>query len=328
MFKILTVGDPHAKVGNLKEMKNLINFIYEMASKYTVDRIEILGDLFHSHAVVRLEVQEFWSWALTHLASIKETVVLVGNHDLSGDYGSSYSALSAFVSGKYSNLVIVEKPTLLKPGLMGYVPYIHNHDAFIAAATQLANAGANVLVCHQTIQGSRYESGMYTPDGVPTGEWSKRFKCIRSGHLHAEQNFGNIIYPGTARWDTTADANQRKGIWIYEHDDFGTIVKSDFFSTEKICTPILELTYSEGEKEPVIPDNAKVSLVLKGTSDWVKKEKEKFVGKVHLKTNYTDTKKTMIRKTGGSFEEFLKNHFPSTMDKEHLLKLAKELNLV
>jgi DNA repair exonuclease SbcCD nuclease subunit len=323
---ILRVGDPHAKVSNLEEMKKLFLFVADMAKKRRVNRIEILGDLFHSHAVLRLEVQEYWTWALSLLSDICETIVLVGNHDLSGDYGSSFSALSLFNLLNKKNLIIIEKPQCL--GAFGYVPYCHNNDNFIHSALALSDGGARILVCHQTIQGSRYESGLYAPDGVQLGEWSKRFLHVISGHIHAEQEFENVIYPGTARWDTTSDANQRKGIWIYEHSEDGRIQTKEFITTDQVCSPLLELTYEEGGNEPNIPPNARVSLLLKGNSEWVRKEKEKFKGRASLKTKFTDAKITESRKTGTGLEDFLKNVFVSTMDKEHLIKLAKEMGIV
>lgn len=324
-MKILRVGDPHAKVGNLEEMRKLFTFISNVATQHKVGRIEILGDLFHSHAVLRLEVQEFWTWALNLLSDTHHTVVLVGNHDQSGDYKSSFSALSVFNLLNKKNLYIIEKPQTLD-GVFAYAPYTHDHKSFTDSALALHKLGARVLVCHQTIQGSRYESGFYASDGIETGEWSNVFTHVISGHIHAEQNFGNIIYPGTARWDTTSDANQRKGIWIFDHDGEGQIVNSEFISTEHVCTPILELTYLEGQEEPKIPENSKTSIVLVGTSDWVKKEREKFKGKASIKVKFTDAKKTVIRKAGNTLEEFLKIHHDGRV--ERLIELAKEMGIV
>jgi len=323
-MRILRVGDPHAKVNNLSEMTTLMQFVLQTAREHKVDRIELLGDLFHTHAVVRLEVLEFWHLTLRMLASEFETVVLVGNHDQSGDYSKSFSALSVFAES-IENLIIIEQSTIM--GVFGYVPYIHNQEVFINSVQTLADGGANVLICHQTIQGSRYESGFYASDGIPTGEWATRFKHIISGHIHSEQSFENIIYPGTARWDSVVDANQSKGIWLFKHSEDGTILKSSRISTEKVCSPITELQYNEGEVEPVIPEG-RVSILLIGTSEWVRKEKEKFVGKAKIRTKFTDTKKTVNRKIGVNFEDFLRNAFPSTMDREHLLALAKEMNIV
>lgn len=321
------MGDPHAKVGNLDEMRNLILFVIAIAKEKKVDRIEILGDLFHTHAVLRLEVLDFWVWALNELNEVCETVVLRGNHDMSGDFHSDTSSLGVFSLMNKKNLKIIEKPTLI--GVFGYVPYLHDSSEFIRAATDLSNAGAKVLVCHQTFQGSKYESGIYAPDGIPTDAWSLCFSHVISGHIHSEQSFGNFIYPGTARWDTVTDANRRKGIWLYSHSPItGTIDQASFISTENICSPIKSLEYREGEEVPAWGPNDRVSVELIGSSAWIAGEKEKLKGKCSVKTTFTDTKKTEIRNAGKGLEDFLKNVFVSTMDRDHLIKIAREYGLL
>jgi hypothetical protein len=323
---ILRVGDPHAKVGNLEEMKSLILFVVEQAKKHAVDRIELLGDLFHTHNVIRLEVIEFWVWALDLLSQTCETVVLVGNHDQSGDYGSDFSALTVFGLMNKKNLIIVEKPTQM--GVFGYVPYIHDSGVFVCNAKALSDTGCKVLVCHQTIEGSKYESGIYAPDGIPAAEWSERFTHVLSGHIHSEQDFANIVYPGTARWDSVVDANKRKGIWLYEHLTDGTIRSRTHIGTDKVCSPIQLIEYREGDPLPEWEPNARVAIELIGSSVWVAGEKEKLKGKCSIKTKITDKQKGIIRKTGDNFEDFMKNLFVSTMDRQSLLKYAKEIGIV
>ena len=317
-------------------MKNLILFVVEQAIFHKVDRIEILGDLFHTHNVIRLEVIEFWTWALDLLAQTCETVVLVGNHDQSGDYNSNFSALTVFGLMNKKNLIIIEKPTLL--GVFGYVPYIHDPNTFIGVSRQLAESGANVLVCHQTIEGSKYESGIYAPDGIPAAEWSERFIHVISGHIHSEQSFGNIIYPGTARWDTVTDANKRKGIWLFVHGEDaegsdpknrGRIQSSSFIPTEKVCSPIKSFEWREGDACPTgWSETERVTIELIGSSIWVASEKEKLKGKCSIKTKITDKQRGVIRKTGDSFEHFMKELFTSSLDKQNLLKYAKEIGIV
>lgn len=326
-MKILRLGDPHAKVGCLEEMKKLILFVAEQAKLHKVDRIEILGDLFHTHNVVRLEVIEFWTWALDLLSQICETIVIVGNHDLSGDLRSNFSALANFNLMQKKNLIVIEKPTIL--GVFGYVSYVHDNKKFIDYSMDLANKGAKVLICHQTIEGSQYESGIYAPDGVPTGEWSNRFTHVISGHIHSEQQFSNIIYPGTARWDSVVDANRRKGIWIFEHGENGEILNSTFVSTEKVCSPIKSIEWREGENlEHAWPENTRMAVELIGSSVWVTQMKEKLKGKCSIKTKITDGKKSAARKAGNNFEHFMKELFTSSMDKKNLLKYAKEIGIV
>lgn len=325
---ILRVGDPHVKVGNLTESKSLVDFIAKTAIECKADRIEILGDLFHTHAILRLEVMDFWVWALEKLAKICEVVVLVGNHDQSGDYNSDNSALSVFALMGWKNLVIIEKPTAL--GEIGYVPYTHDPAKFIDSALSLSKSGCKVLVCHQTIQGSKYESGMYAPDGIPTGPWSEAFTHVISGHIHSEQTFANVIYPGTARWDTTADANSRKGIWIYDHGNVrGRIEQASFISTEEVCSPIRRISFAEGDTVAADwPSNARVAVELVGTSAWCALHKEALKGKCSISTKITDRQRAIVRKTGNNLEQFLKNMFVSTMDRDSLLKVAREMGIV
>lgn len=327
-MKILRVGDPHAKVSNLDEMKALILFVVSIAQQYNVNRIELLGDLFHTHAVLRLEVVQFWSWALDLLGKICPTVVLVGNHDQSGDYNSDNSALSVFSLMNLKGLTIVEKPTLL--GDFGYVPYIHDNNLFLSTCDALAKDGAKVIVCHQTFTGSKFESGIYAPDGIDPSPISDSVIHIISGHIHSEQSFGRVIYPGTARWDSTVDANRRKGIWLYVHEDgTGKICSTDFISTENVCSPIRSIEWREGDPAPEQwPENARVAVELIGSSNWVASEKQKLKGKCSVKTKITDRQTSTVRTAGNSLEHFMTNLFVSNMDKAHLIKTMREYGIL
>src|SRR4051812_35415302 len=93
-MKIIRVGDPHVKINNLEDSRKLMDFVLQKANELQPDRIELLGDLFHNHAVVRIEVLNFWDNVLTQLSNSFQTVVLVGNHDQTGDYASQQHALS------------------------------------------------------------------------------------------------------------------------------------------------------------------------------------------------------------------------------------------
>lgn len=328
-MRILRVGDPHVKVTNIEESESLIEFVAEKAIEFKVDRIEILGDLFHTHAVIRLEVLEFWTWALELLTDICEVIVLVGNHDQSGDYNSNSSVLDVFGKIRNDNLKIISFGRL--EGIFAYLPYIHNKETFVDHANHLAKEGAKVLVCHQTFQGSKYENGFYAPDGVEPESISKEYVHIISGHIHSRQEFGRVDYPGTARWDTVSDANQPKGIGIYNHEPItGKITNRTFISTEGVCRPIYKLSWREGQNPPVIPENARVSIELTGSSTWVATQKEILQGKCSISTKITDRTRTEERKTGNSLEQFLTVHFDivSGIDRGRLIQYMKDLKIV
>jgi len=324
MIKILRLGDPHVRPSNINESDKLLQFVVDIALEHKVDRIEILGDLFHTHSVLRLEVLEFWTDWLDTLNDLCPTYVLVGNHDQSGDYGSNSNALSVFSKLKNKNIHIVE--TAMIVGSIGYMAYVHDQKRFLELALGLKEQGVKTLVCHQTFAGSQYENGFYAPDGINPDDLP--FEIIISGHIHAMQRFGKVIYPGTARWDSISDSNEIKGIWLFEHDDSGKILKETLIPTNDVCIPILSFTWQEGYEEPVIPENSRSAVELIGSSDWISKQKIKFKGKVAIKTKITDKSRSENRKTGTNLEDFMRNMFVSTMDKNSLIGYAKELGLV
>lgn len=325
-MKCLYVGDPHIKPNNIDEADRLMDFVNDLALSKKVDRITILGDLMHTHAVVRLEVLEFWDQWLDTLSEVQDLVVLVGNHDQSGNFSSDNNSLRVFQRMKKKTLHIVEYPKVI--GSFGYISYIHDRDKFVEIANNLIdNYGAKIIICHQTFDGAKYESGIYAPDGINPD--LIKAPLIISGHIHSRQAFGKVIFPGTPKWDSASDANEQKGVWIFEHDDLtGAILNTEFFSTENVVTPIIRLTWKEGEEMPTFPENAKTAIELVGSSSWIDKQKPLLKGKASISTKITDRVTAETRKTGTNFEDFIKNLYSTSMNKEHLLKWMKEMGLV
>jgi DNA repair exonuclease SbcCD nuclease subunit len=325
-FKVLRIGDPHVKVNNLEEMDAFMSWLSEVIMKENPDRLEILGDLFHTHAILRVEVIDFWNHWLDHLSDLVETVVLVGNHDMASASNDSLNALSVFSRMRKKNLKIIELPRV--EGIFAYVPYIHDRNRFCDLANGLASGEARVLVCHQTFSGSRYENGFYAPDGIDPALIN--FDLIISGHIHSRQRFGKVIYPGTFKWDTNADANEEKGIWLVEHDDStGKILSERFIDSSHVCKPIVSLTWIEGEEAPTVVEGSRTLVELVGSSDWIAKQKDVLRGKAAVTTKITDRSNKVSRQLyGADLEDFVKNLFVTSANREALLKYAKELNVL
>lgn len=334
-MKILRIGDPHVRPSNIEESFKVMEFACHLAGRHAVDRIEILGDLFHTHAIVRIEVLEFWKHWFDVLTEMRqadhiETVVLVGNHDMTGDHNSTSHAMSVFAPWSMSPKII-DKPTVM--GLYGYLPYQHSLERYTESVRELASAGAKTLVCHQTITGSQYENGFYAPDGIDPAYIP--FDLIFSGHIHKRQiitaGTKTIIYPGTSRWESVSDANEEKGLWIYEHDDqTAKLLKSEFFSTAGICKPILSVTWEQERGEmPDLPnlEDIRLHIELIGTSDWIKEQKKKFLGRASIKAKITDSK-SASRKAGDNIAHFVENIFQTSMDRKQLLEFMRGEDLV
>lgn len=326
-IKILRCGDPHVKPGNIDESEALINFVVNKAIELEVDKLEFLGDLFDTHDIIRLRVLQFWHKHFRKLSKQRfKTVVLVGNHDLTGDYSNTYSALSPFSHMENDRFQIVQGP--YQDGLYGYLPYIHGNEEFVEEANKLADQGATVLVSHPNYEGAVYDNGSPITGAVNPDSLDSRFHHLIGGHIHTELELGRIWYTGNPRWLTKSCANKKKGIWLCTHDeDTGVMISKEFISTESVCTPIVSLIWNEGQNKPEIPANAKVDIELHGSSDWVTNTKKELVGSVSVSSKITDIKKSKERKSGKSLFEFLSEHY-DTNKREKLISYMKGLDLV
>ncbi len=324
-MKILTLGDPHVTVSNLEESERLLQFTFEQAKLNEANRLVILGDTFHTHANVRVEVLEFWDRWLERLNSLNETIVLVGNHDQIGNYSSKSHALSV-LNNKNEFVHIVSSPVSF--GVFGFIPYIHDKVEFVKEANRLTEQGAKVLFVHEDLDGAQYENGFFAPDGVKQEDLN--CDLIIGGHIHKRSRFGKIILPGTARWLTSSDKNEPKGLWLAEFDAEGKIVSEQFLDTSHVCTPIYAYQYKEGEVEPVIPAGSRASVELIGSSEWVSKQKARFKGLASVSSKITDKAKAANRKTGNNLEHFVNKVFEPVggIKKERMVEFMKELGVL
>jgi DNA repair exonuclease SbcCD nuclease subunit len=322
-MRILTLGDPHVQISNLEESERLLQFVLEQAKSAV--RLVILGDTFHTHANVRVEVLEFWHKWFEILNKEIETFVLVGNHDQIGNYSSKSHALSV-LSNQFEKVWVISRPVNF--GIFGFVPYIHDKTEFVKEANRLTKQGAKVLFVHQDLDGAQYENGFYAPDGVKQEDLD--CDLIIGGHIHKRSRFGKVILPGTARWLTSSDKNEPKGLWLAEFDELGKIVSEEFLDTSHVCTPIYAYTYKEGEDEPVIPADSRASVELIGSSEWVSKAKIKFKGLASISSKITDKSKPTNRKTGNNLEHFVNKVFEpvSGIKKEQMVEFMKELGVL
>jgi DNA repair exonuclease SbcCD nuclease subunit len=309
----IIIGDPHITKRNLPESKA---FFSQLLSKIeAMEKIEpcmviFLGDGQHNHAVISMEVLNFWDdvfYKLENSSVAIQTMYLVGNHDISGEASKERveSAFSVF-KDKYSKVFIVDKPCVIDD--VAYVPYTSSEKQFVEDCNYLYKLGAkNTVVCHQTFNGAKFETGMYAPEGfdhklVPQ-------KNILSGHIHKYQTFDNVIYPGTWRWMTKSDANEKKGIFFCEELNSKKI-ELEFSSTENVCTPIREYVIEEGGKLPEFKDTEKNYITLIGSSKWANSLKKKIKDQAIIKIHSTDNNvKRVVVSEKVNIDVFIDKHY-------------------
>jgi DNA repair exonuclease SbcCD nuclease subunit len=319
------VGDPHVTINNISQADKLIEFVVQMAQLHKVERIEFMGDLFHTHAAIRVEVLDFWRRTFAMFEDIEiQVVALVGNHDQPGskEKEQKMSALDTLMG---HNTIIVNSPRVLSP-YIAYIPHMSDEKEFLRQSQLMYEKGVSkCLVAHQTFTGAQYENGFYAPDGIDPALVAQ--ESIISGHIHKSQQVGKCFYTGTAKWDSMSDANEDKGIWIFEHREDGSILSKNFISTKEVVTPIYKHTVNEGEEMPQLVENAKNYVELIGTSAWIKQIKKQYKGLAQIKARPVDRKMVKLdrEKTKNIFDFLNKDFVPlEGIDKNDIVHYLKE----
>ena len=312
-MKVIRIGDPHAQQSNLTEMSRLIDFVADLAKKENADRIEVMGDLFHNHYVVRLEVMKFWMQAAEKLGKVAPAYLLVGNHDQPGDYGREQlmSALDCLVGIK--NVTVVNRPTMPdKETLM--LPHTSDQELFAKWILEFADKAPKYLVCHQTFDGSKYDNGMYAPDGFAT-DLVKGFDLVYSGHIHTSQKFSNVFYTGTPRWDSISDAGQEKGVWVCKGSEHSLV------PTKGVVSEIKLFEVKEGGSLPQLNPGDRNYVVLEGSSAWISKKSKELSGLARVTPRPTDTLVSSGSRKASTLEEFAeKFSFVADIKKDAVLR--------
>lgn len=314
---MLLVGDPHVKPDNIKESERLMEFVVNYAIRPDVNKVVILGDLFHTHRVIRMEVQNFWiKWA-KEIAKFNSLILLVGNHDQPGD-DQNESVMSALdILKGIPNVTIVDKPKIIDD--VTYLPHTADHEKF---AHWVSEANTKILTCHQTIDGSQYENGFYAKDGLPI-DLFKKFELVISGHIHMHQEFANVWFPGTARWDSASDANEDKAIWLFDEQT----KKRTKIPTDSVCSPIISLVLNEGEDVPNLEsfgEGARIYIKLVGASSWIGKMAKELKGKAKLSSKPTDTRFSGNTTQLSSLESYAESFKFEGTNKDEVLNFLRE----
>jgi DNA repair exonuclease SbcCD nuclease subunit len=329
----IVIGDVHATKDSIEECENLIDFIIENAQNKDCRNILFLGDLFDNFSLINTYVLTFWDKVFTKAIDLGLKVyVIKGNHDCAGaglDEGPH--ALSSFAD-KNANLIILDKPTIIAEGILA-VPHYYDQNSFLTSLQH----NLKTVYCHQTLDGSKYDNGFYAKDAADVSPYTATY--FIAGHIHAKQEWANVLYTGAPRWFNLSDANKQKGIWYVKHDETGKLVSKEFLSTENVCRPIYLFDIFEDipfdYQKLNLNNNNKTIVNIHGQRTFITeisnklnilKEKNKL--NLFLRPFLNNEKIIKIKESEGlekAFKSFY-NDFetPNGSKKEELLKVIKE----
>lgn len=273
--KFIFVGDMHVKRSNLEESQRLMDWIIEEATKRKL-AVVFSGDQYNDFGMSHVDVVDFWSRNYTDMTKkLMAVYSIVGNHDQNFDGTKSFMSV-------HKDTAVFDEPSItvdFGPDVL-FLPFFRKNEDFIQA---IKDNPAKVVICHQEFNGCQYENGFYSPHGCDPKEIPVVVEWVLSGHIHKEQSFDKIQYPGTPRQLTRSDIGSEKGIFVINLEDY---------SMEKIPTPAevcepfthIEITAETDLKKIKITDSSRVFVDIKGSSDFVKKALKKMPQSAKVRT--------------------------------------------
>jgi DNA repair exonuclease SbcCD nuclease subunit len=130
--KNLVIGDPHIRVQDIPEGWRLAERIKSIAADEGVTQITFMGDLFHNHSIMHVEVMHFWRQVLSGLAQRCPVYIILGNHDGPQEMRPGVHALAAL---EMQGVTIIDRPYQMMENVWA-VPFMRVNDDFVTVCTR------------------------------------------------------------------------------------------------------------------------------------------------------------------------------------------------
>lgn len=175
------------------------------------EQIAFLGDWWHVRHRIPVALQnEVARWLRMVHRSDVSTTILPGNHDQIDEAGEH--ALEVFY--EMPGVTVKKTPSWDRFGL--WVPYRKNLEQVLAAVRIPKPEGCgDILFLHHGVQGAMLRAGVTDVDGSDPNEFEK-WPLVLSGHYHAHQRVGQVVYVGSPYQVDAGEACQAKGFVVVD----------------------------------------------------------------------------------------------------------------
>lgn len=294
------VGDPHVKKDNLEESVRLIEWISKKSKELRLP-VVFAGDQYNDFGIARVECVNFWDWAFKQFQY--GTISIVGNHDQNPDGSLN------FMNVHSDDTEVVDSFKQFGP-YFTFLPFYRKNDQFIE---NLKKVTTPYVFCHQEFNGCQYENGFYAPGGVDPNVIPESIELVISGHIHKEQAFGKVWYPGTPRHLTRSDIGEVKGIYVMSRAD-GILCREFHPTPKEVSEPFTYYEVTAEEQLKGIPDSPRVYVDVKGSDELIKKAIKKIPDQVKTRTFVTqeNVKESTVKESEGipkAFLDYTLNYF-------------------
>ncbi|MNN18039.1 hypothetical protein D3C81_1312420 [compost metagenome] len=143
--------------------------------------------------------------------------ILVGNHDMHLKESIFPNSCNELLSG-YDNITIHNEPGVVEvDGIkIDMIPWICR-DNRKQVLDFIANSSNNIAVGHFELAGFQYYRGMASQG--EDAHFLANYSQVWSGHFHTISKANHILYVGTPYQLTFGDADDDRGVWVYDTDD-------------------------------------------------------------------------------------------------------------
>lgn len=265
---VVSVGDPHFKVSNVRETTLMVEAIVNFARSKSPTFIVVMGDVLDRHESIHVSPLTRAINFLSQLRAIAPTYVLIGNHDLKNNR-QFLSDEHPFTALKYwDNMYIVDKTIKLdiRGQTFTFVPYVPpgRLEEALDIIPREEWMRSSDIYAHQEIKGAKMGAIVSTEGD----EWPLTYPHVTSGHIHDYQEpQPNVIYVGTPIQHAFGDRHDKTiSYFTYYPDKTFDHERIDLRLPRK---RIIRLTCDEVSGY-VPQDNSDLKIIISGTAGEIK----------------------------------------------------------
>lgn len=223
MAKLMVIGDLHMghRSGDREtaeyQLRVFEEFIFPLISKLGIKRVIQTGDFFDARKAIRHDTMELVRERLVPLTKGQHWDILVGNHDMHLKENIFPNSCNELLAG-YDNITIHNEPGVIDvDGIkIDMIPWICR-DNRKQILDFISNSTSNIAVGHFELAGFQYYRGMASQG--EDAHFLANYSQVWSGHFHTISKANHILYVGTPYQLTFGDADDDRGVWVYDTDD-------------------------------------------------------------------------------------------------------------
>lgn len=323
MVTCLVIGDLHFMKNNLQKMAEFTEKSIQQAKTLKPTFIVLLGDTLHDHGTVRIQPHNAAIKFIYELTRIAPVYLLIGNHDMITSKEFLTDETIFLPLKQWKNVTVVDHPILIniKDKQFVFCPYVSN-GRFIEALNTLGECWelADCIFGHQEMRGCKMSKGIST-DG---DEWSPDFPPLVLGHIHENQIYDNIYYPGSAL--PTAGYEGRKRIWFLTFKEENFDIREIDLKVRSITQMVFSVKGVD-DFDTTIQKEYDVKIKIQGTAEEIyafkKSKKKKELEGLGIALDYIQLSKEK-KCDGRNFREILAELVLETKDKR-VMEVHSEL---